>query len=333
MPKAVDEDRARRKEALEQKRLARKAFKDAEEEEKKRQQEQLALELESNKKKNQNVIDNNNQLQTDNTICHFIALPDDAMHVIYSMLSSVDLGRLILTCKHMNITLTSARLYFLLCRLSKVSPPILHHDSNSESKQHILKHQSSTYDGWCGSEQDVRDLLEDSIIAGGDTGRIIPRGKFGKKTTNEFISYARFIEDAICGYNHLSSKVAIDDEDNDDDDSDDDNNDNNKIKKNKIKKLIYLPKHVQGRFVSCSPEHTVCRVGGDGTKCGAGGSGVATWGIGRRGQLGHGKREDERYPKRIISGTTTTTTTTNSNPIKLGNTSIISSTKTSIDSP
>jgi alpha-tubulin suppressor-like RCC1 family protein len=62
------------------------------------------------------------------------------------------------------------------------------------------------------------------------------------------------------------------------------------------------PPIVNGRFVSVSPEHTVCRVGGDGDKCGAGGSGVASWGVGKRGQLGHGKRKDEHQPRRIVGG-------------------------------
>jgi alpha-tubulin suppressor-like RCC1 family protein len=337
MPKTVDEDRARRRELLEQKRLVRKAIKETEDEDIKKRQQQL-LQFDGVKKKN-STTSNNDKDDADtktrlkyDTTCHLLSLPDDAIHVIYSMLSSVDLGRMVLTCKHLNIALTSARLYFLLCRLSKttttsISPSI---------------HHKNVYEGWCGSEQDVQELIEDSIIAGGDTGRILPRGKFAKKTNNEFISYARFIEDAICGYNHLSSSVAIEESDDDDDDDDDDdnndgscdNNDNKAINKSiKQKKLIFLPKHTQGRFASCSPEHTVCRVGGDGLRCGAGGSGVATWGIGRRGQLGHGKREDERYPKRIVSGTTTTTTTTiKPKTIKLNNTSIVS-TKTSIDSP
>lgn len=63
-----------------------------------------------------------------------------------------------------------------------------------------------------------------------------------------------------------------------------------------------LPPFVHGRFVSVSPEHTVCRVGGDGEKCGAGGSGVAAWGVGKRGQLGNGKRQDEKLPKRLMYG-------------------------------
>jgi hypothetical protein len=63
-----------------------------------------------------------------------------------------------------------------------------------------------------------------------------------------------------------------------------------------------LPPYVNGRFASVSPEHSLCRVGGDGEQCGAGGSGVAAWGVGKRGQLGSGKRHDEKLPRRLFGG-------------------------------
>lgn len=49
-------------------------------------------------------------------------------------------------------------------------------------------------------------------------------------------------------------------------------------------------------MASCSPEHTLLRLGGGGSS-GNGGSGCASWGVGKRGQLGHGKRDDVAYPK------------------------------------
>jgi len=66
-------------------------------------------------------------------------------------------------------------------------------------------------------------------------------------------------------------------------------------------KSTYLPPKVNGKFVSASPEHTVCRLGG-GDSAGAGGSGVCSWGVGKRGQLGHGKRLDEKKPRPLIGG-------------------------------
>lgn len=43
-------------------------------------------------------------------------------------------------------------------------------------------------------------------------------------------------------------------------------------------------------------------MGGDGCKSGAGGSGCASWGVGKRGQLGHGKRKDEDKPRMLLGG-------------------------------
>ncbi|KAL7538125.1 hypothetical protein ACHAXR_008304, partial [Thalassiosira sp. AJA248-18] len=52
---------------------------------------------------------------------------------------------------------------------------------------------------------------------------------------------------------------------------------------------------------SCSPEHTLLRLGGGGnTSSGSGGSGTAAWGVGKRGQLGQGKREDEPEPRLLL---------------------------------
>lgn len=126
----------------------------------------------------------------------------------------------------------------------------------------------------CSDEAEANLLIEQSY-GGGDTGRIKPRGKFAKKGSNEFISYSRFVEEAVSGYGALSTGRAAD--------------------------PVMLPNYVEGRFCSVSPEHSLCRRGGDGQKSG-GGSGVASWGVGKRGQLGNGKREDERIPSMLLGG-------------------------------
>jgi hypothetical protein len=91
----------------------------------------------------------------------------------------------------------------------------------------------------------------DQSFQGGDTGRIIPRKK--KNAINkcdEFVAYARFIDEAAHGF--LPFGFRADGE----------------------KTPAMAPRFVNGRFVSVSPEHSLCRAGGDGQKCGAGGSGV-----------------------------------------------------------
>lgn len=115
----------------------------------------------------------------------------------------------------------------------------------------------------------------------GETGRLITKkSKKGAKAdagdADEYIAYARFLEEAVTGLS--SQKVPG------------------------HKPSLLPPVLVNGRFASTSPEHTVCRVGGDGQKCGAGGSGTASWGVGKRGQLGHGKRKDEEEPRMLLGG-------------------------------
>ena len=89
-----------------------------------------------------------------------------------------------------------------------------------------------------------------------------------------FPSFARFIDEALKGYSRLRTGGKEEED--------------------------MLPHHQSGRFVSCSPEHSVMRAGG-GLKKG-GGSGVITWGVGKRGQLGIGKREDRAAPSPVFSG-------------------------------
>lgn len=76
-------------------------------------------------------------------------------------------------------------------------------------------------------------------------------------------------------------------------------NHNNTSNEPQCSRNAIFPSHLQGRFTSCSPEHTLLRLGGD-TTSGPGGSGTAAWGVGKRGQLGHGSREDECHPKLLL---------------------------------
>jgi alpha-tubulin suppressor-like RCC1 family protein len=183
------------------------------------------------------------------------ALPEDAMQVMYSLLPAADLGRLILTCKSLRRMLPAARIPFLCARLGR---------------PHAAAKGRVGYTDLCADESEARQILEQSSIAGGDG---LPQHP------DEFISYARFLEEAVGGYGCLSTG-------------------GNRTRTNPI----HLPAFVQGRFVSVSPEHSLCRVGGDGQKSGAGGSGIASWGVGKRGQLGHGKREDEKLPRTLLGG-------------------------------
>jgi len=103
---------------------------------------------------------------------------------------------------------------------------------------------------------------------------IDPSRPFLTSSSLTFPSYARFLEEAIQLHTPLRVGGEAD--------------------------SLTLPKYTNGRFASVSPEHTVIRAGGGGRK--GGGSGALTFGVGRRGQLGHGNREDLMYPKLLGGG-------------------------------
>lgn len=132
----------------------------------------------------------------------------------------------------------------------------------------------------CSGRKEAMEILQRSLTAGGETNRLISKkmklshkkNPNGDADADEYPGYARFVEEATLGYSAMQcSRNAI------------------------------FPTHLQGRFASCSPEHTLLRIGGGGnTTSGPGGSGTAAWGVGKRGQLGHGNREDEALPKLLL---------------------------------
>ena len=133
----------------------------------------------------------------------------------------------------------------------------------------------------CRDRKEAQEILDRSFVGGGQTNRLVTKKMklSHKKNPNgdaadadEYPGYARFIEEATIGYSAMQcSRDAL------------------------------FPTHLQGRFASCSPEHSLLRIGGGGnTTSGPGGSGVASWGVGKRGQLGLGNREDEAEPKFLL---------------------------------
>jgi len=167
---------------------------------------------------------------------------DDFLVSMMCYLNARDLASLISTCTSINRVLREGRIQHLLSMLGD---------------QYLL------------NESDIRLLLEQSQL-NAPLNRL--RSKKVKKNVlgaDDYPSYARFIEEAVCG---RATQCF------------------GRGKGNKQP----LPLHAEGRVCSTSPEHSVCRAGGNGQK-GAGGSGVYTWGVGRRGQLGNGKREVELF--------------------------------------
>ena len=235
MPARTAAEKLARKQELEAKREARRLAKEKKEKEK--------ADSRVNTKDDSSTTNNHRENKGE---CYILSLSDDCLGRIITFCSSRDIGALALTCRQGSISLVEARVPFIMSRLNS---------------------------SMCSNQSEARTILQQSY-GGGDTKRICAKGKAGKQFVSEFVSYARFLEEAAIGYstqNYGGRKPTL------------------------------LPTFVNGRFVSISPEHSLSRVGG-GKASGAGGSGVASWGVGKRGQLGHGQREDEPSPRMLLGG-------------------------------
>jgi alpha-tubulin suppressor-like RCC1 family protein len=188
--------------------------------------------------------------------CYIFELSLDSLHHLLWYLSARDLGALTSTCRHLSKALVHGKHSYTWVRL--------HSPDNKPSTVQM-----------CTNKVEAETIVQQAYAGGGDTGRVVLKGKARKEFAAEFVSYARFLDEAAVGYATLDTGNA--------------------------KSPITLPRFVNGRFVSVSPEHSLVRIGG-GDRVGAGCSGLASWGVGKRGQLGHGKRQDERTPVRMMGG-------------------------------
>eukprot|EP00571_Detonula_confervacea_P012895 CAMPEP_0172302584 /NCGR_PEP_ID=MMETSP1058-20130122/4258_1 /TAXON_ID=83371 /ORGANISM="Detonula confervacea, Strain CCMP 353" /LENGTH=697 /DNA_ID=CAMNT_0013013113 /DNA_START=45 /DNA_END=2138 /DNA_ORIENTATION=+ len=200
-------------------------------------------------------------------------LPIDALAKVMRYLPAREWGAMSLTCTGYNHALGG-------CRVTHISSRLMRRQ-DEDGKQSTCG--SMCLVGGlqlCSGRKEAQDILDRSLTGGGETNRLLSKKmkQSNKKTTNgdgdcdDYPGYVRFVEEATIGYSAMQcSRSAV------------------------------FPTHLQGRFVSCSPEHTLLRVGGGGnTTSGPGGSGTAAWGVGKRGQLGNGKRDDEAEPKLLL---------------------------------
>jgi len=209
---------------------------------------------------------NTTNTKTDsNETSPLLTLPEDSLCHVLCYLPSRELGATISTCSTLNYSLSEFRVTHLLSRLNR-----------KEIGVAIVAGDLKTHMNICTTEKEVEKLVEQSY-GGGDTKRcVVNKKRKGKEgDCDEYVAYVRFLEEGICGYAAQTFGG---------------------------KTTPLLPPIVNGRYISTSPEHTLCRLGGDGSKSGAGGSGVASWGVGKRGQLGQGKRKDEEKPFRLLGG-------------------------------
>lgn len=229
MPARTAAEKLARKQALEEKREARRLAKEKKEKEKAAQ---------GGKEDEKSTTTQSKQESSNDGECYIFELSDDTLSHIICFLPSRCVGALALTGRRFSQFLVDARVHFIMDRL------------NSPSVKSIGFYKSIAL---CMNRTEARSILEQSY-GGGETNRIRAKGKAGKNFTSEFVSYARFLEEAVNGYGTQNFGG---------------------------RDPARLPPFVNGRFVSLSPEHTLCRVGG-GSTSGAGGSGCASWGVGKR---------------------------------------------------
>jgi hypothetical protein len=246
MPKLTPQEKLERKKRLEDKREARRLVKEEKEQE---TAASAAVVVHPNSFAPQNddsmLVSSKGGTSTSSSSlieegCQLWTLSDESLNHILWFLPARDLGALTLTCRRLSKYLVDGRISYVWCRLhAKMTTYNSVTGSNGPRPIHV---------DMCDDLENAKLVLEQSYM-GGDTGRIIAKGQARKEFLSDFVSYARFLQEAALGYspqNYGGKTPAL------------------------------LPKFVNGRFVSVSPEHTLCRVGG-GSNVGAGGSGVAAW--------------------------------------------------------
>ena len=126
------------------------------------------------------------------------------------------------------------------------------------------------------NEAAIRELLRRGSLENSQQNRLMSKKvKKGLVGADDYPGYVRFVEETVCGFVHQNYGIGS------------------------LKQM--MPAYAEGRVVSASPEHSLCRTGGD-KRAGPGGSGCAAWGIGKRGQLGNGNRNDMSKPSPIVGG-------------------------------
>ncbi|KAL7493380.1 hypothetical protein ACHAWT_002530 [Skeletonema menzelii] len=267
---------AKTKEEREQRRLEAKARAEKRKAAKDATKQQKALNGDTNDATTNDSKLNSNDLRKNlpiskehNSSLEMLNLPIDALSRVMRYLPARELGAVSLSCTGLNLTLGG-------CRVSHISSRLMRRE-DEEGKQSTCG--SMCLVGGlqlCVDRKEAQEILDRSFIAGGgESNRLVSRkmklsrkkNPIGDTDADEYPAYARFVEEATLGYSAMQcTRDAL------------------------------FPTHVQGRFASCSPEHTLLRIGGGGnTTSGPGGSGVASWGVGKRGQL------DEAEPRLLLN--------------------------------
>jgi alpha-tubulin suppressor-like RCC1 family protein len=291
--KALDEDQLRRKQALIEKRAARRAAKATtiiNTDKAPPTTTAKSTSVATIKSATTATTSSTTQAQASASTsqCGLYDLPEVAWHAILIYLTAAELGCFMHTSRQAHAWGWEARVAFLASRWQSQST-----FSSSMSIIQQQQQQQSPHHGMFSSPGHAEEWLNHVVFAS-HTSSSLPntttaatkkstlRDSTHFPTTSSFLDYARFVEEALSGGSRNAHPSSIP-----------------------------VPRFVQGRFASASPEHSLCRVGSSSSSSSSsssasqtqsltpGGSGVASWGVGRRGQLGHGERQDERSPKSL----------------------------------
>lgn len=186
MPPRSDEEKARRKAVAEEKKIARQEAKAQKEREEAEAKAALAK-LEVGK-----ILSDEDKDDDSDKTCYFLTLSEDAQNHVLCFLSARDLGAVSMTCRSVNFGMAEIRVSHLLSRLNthatvdqigKLSVPIR----------------------FCENDTEARQLLKLALDGSGETGRLVTKkSKKGKKNNagdaDEYIAYARFLEEAVQGH-------------------------------------------------------------------------------------------------------------------------------------
>ncbi len=192
MPARSAEEKARRLKLRQEKLAARKAKKAQEEAANQTKNGALKNQNDHNDNKNDGEGDSNNGSNGNSKNgeqSDFISkLPEDPFHHILKYLPARDLGAFSMTCREINLGLEEARVHHLFSRLKAENSKNIHEPGKLQAPMKI-----------CETKNQVKELLKNALEGSGDTGRLVT--KKGKKGAgaDEYIAYARFIEEAVLG--------------------------------------------------------------------------------------------------------------------------------------
>jgi hypothetical protein len=191
MPPRSAEEKERRRLQHEQKKQARTLAK----EQKEREEAEKKAALEKLKKRDlADEAGRNSDGSVEDDFCYFLTLPEDSQNNIMCFLAARDLGAASMTCRSINFSMGRVRVSHLFSRSNTTAS----YTSNQIGRLGVPMQ-------FCQDENQVRELLNHSLDKSGDTGRLVTKkSKKGKKAdagdADEYIAYARFLEEALVGY-------------------------------------------------------------------------------------------------------------------------------------